>query len=241
LGDALLTSWRGRNRLLKTPIENRGPSDGSFRLNVATEEMNELRRARAMVNASCREQRIWLGVAASTAICAVVSGALILYWGHRGPRSDCDVFGDMTLQWNSDVAPAKTALSTDPSQRDAVLIVAGAEESFSYALRASTRDLSSRSIQSALNRWADGLYRGTGRSVGVSPSASYATAPISHACPRVGTVCGTDKSSADVQLAWPKGVDAQQQWVQHRSSNRPEKTDIHDIDSRVSNIIMYAI
>jgi hypothetical protein len=161
--------------------------------------------------------------------------------GTSGPRSDCDVFGDMTLQWNSDVAPAKTALSTDPSQRDAVLIVAGAEESFSYALRASTRDLSSRSIQSALNRWADGLYRGTGRSVGVSPSASYATAPISHACRCVGTVCGTDKSSVDVQLAWSKGVDVQQHWVQHRSSNRPEKADIHDIDNGVSNIIMYAI
>jgi hypothetical protein len=233
---------------------------------------------------------------------------------------------------NSDVAPAKTALSTDPSQRAAVLLVAGAGESFSYVLRASTRDLSARSIQSALNRWADGLAkraqsrrdavrltatstapnygptfaqasndtttaaralsqecpaaelpragpgdisepvrslhsvhgdassaardffvrhlrggsvsrwrRGTGRSVGVSPSASYATAPISHACPCVGTVCGTDKSGADVEWAWPKGVDAQQQWVQHRSSNRPEKTDIHDIDSRVSNIIMYAI
>jgi hypothetical protein len=109
--------------------------------------MDELRRARAMVNASCREQRIWLGAAASIAICAVVSGAFILYWGHRGPRSDCDVVGDMTLQWNSDVAPAKTALSTDPSQRDAMLLVAGAEESFSYVLRASTRDLSSRSIQ----------------------------------------------------------------------------------------------
>src|SRR4051812_9836540 len=151
------TSWSGRNRLIKSPFENRGPSDGSFRLYVATEEMDQVRRARAMVNASCREQRIWLGVAALIAICAVVSGALILHWGHRGPRSDCDVVGDTTLQWNSDVAPAKTALSTDPSQREAVLLVAGGEESFSYVLRASTRDLSSRSIQSALNRWADGL------------------------------------------------------------------------------------
>jgi hypothetical protein len=79
-----------------------------------------------MVNASRREQRIWLGVVASIAICAVVSGALILHWGHRVPRSDCDVVGDMTLQWDSDVAPAKTALSTDPWQRDAVLLVAGA-------------------------------------------------------------------------------------------------------------------
>ena len=80
-----------------------------------------------MVNASCREQRLWFGVAALIAICAVVSGALILYWAHRGPRSDCDVVDDMTHQWNSDVAPAKTALSTDPSQREAVLVVAGAE------------------------------------------------------------------------------------------------------------------
>ena len=110
-----------------------------------------------MVNASDREQRIWLGVAALIAICAIVSGGLILCWGHRGPRSDCDVVGDMTLQWNSDVAPAKTALLTDPSQREAVLLVVGAEESFSHVLRASTRDLSSRSIQSALNTWADGL------------------------------------------------------------------------------------
>ena len=54
-----------------------------------------------MVNASGREQRIWLGVAALIAICAIVSGALILCWGHRGPRSDCDVVGDMTRQWNS--------------------------------------------------------------------------------------------------------------------------------------------
>src|SRR5690242_5646849 len=110
-----------------------------------------------MVNASCRERQIWLGVAALIAICAVVSGALILHWGHRGPRSDCDVVRDMTRQWNSNVAPPKTALSTDPSDREAVLVVARAEESFSYALRASTQDLSSRSIQSALNSWADGL------------------------------------------------------------------------------------
>ena len=110
-----------------------------------------------MVNASCREQRIWSGVAVLMAICTVVSGALILHWGHRGPRSDCDVVGDTTLQWNTDVAPEKTALLTDPSQREAVLLVAGAEESFSHVLRASTRDLSSRSIQSALNRWADSL------------------------------------------------------------------------------------
>jgi len=118
--------------------------------------MGDFRRAQAMLKASYREQRIWLGVAALIAICAVVSGALILYWGHRGPRSDCDVVDDMTRQWNSDVAPAKTALSIDPSRREAVLIVAGAEESFSYVLRVSTRDLSSRSIQSALSGWADG-------------------------------------------------------------------------------------
>jgi hypothetical protein len=110
-----------------------------------------------MVNASCRERRIWSGVAALIAICTIVSGALILHWGHRGPRSDCDVVGDMTRQWNADVAPAKTALLIDPSQREAMLLVVGAEESFSHVLRASTRDLSSRSIQSALNRWADGL------------------------------------------------------------------------------------
>jgi hypothetical protein len=110
-----------------------------------------------MVNASCSEQRIWLGVAALIAICAVVSGALILNWGHRGPRSDCDVVDNMTRQWNSEVVPAKAALSTDPSQHEAVLVVARAEESFSYVLRASTRDLSSRSIQSALSTWADGI------------------------------------------------------------------------------------
>jgi hypothetical protein len=152
-------SWnfRSRNRLRNRSIENRDSADGSFRLNVATEAMGNFRRAWAMVNASDREQRIWLGVAALIAICAIVSGALILHWGHRGPRSGCDVVGDMTLQWNSDVAPAKTALLTDPSQREVVLLVAGAEESFSHVLRASTRDLSSRSIQSALNRWADGL------------------------------------------------------------------------------------
>ncbi len=150
-------SFRSRTRLRNRSIENRDSADGSFRLNVSTEAMGNFRRAWAMVNASDREQRIWLGVAALIAICAIVSGALILHWGHRGPRSDCDVVGDMTLQWNSDVAPAKSALLTDPSQREAVLLVAGAEESSSHVLRASTRDLSSRSIQSALNRWADGL------------------------------------------------------------------------------------
>ena len=122
----------------------------------ARRPMDERRRAQVMMNASCRERRIWLDVAALIAICAVVSGALILHWGHRGPRSDCDVVGDMTSQWNSDVAPAERALSTDPSQRETVLRVARAEQSFSNVLRASTRDLSSRSIQSALNSWADG-------------------------------------------------------------------------------------
>src|ERR1700758_1713554 len=147
--------------------------------------MDELLRARAMVNASCREQRIWLGAAVSIAICAVVPGALILYWGNRGTRSECDVVGDMTLQWNSDVAPAKTALSTDPSQRDAVLLVAGAEESFSYVLRASTRDLSARSIQSALNRWADGLAkRAQSRRGGIRLTATSATPNYGPPSPR---------------------------------------------------------
>jgi hypothetical protein len=109
-----------------------------------------------MVNASHREQRIWIRGAMLIAVCAVVSGAMILHWGYRGPRSDCDVVGDMARQWNSDVVPAKTALSTDPSQREAVLRVARAEESFSYVLRASTRDLSSPLIRSALSTWADG-------------------------------------------------------------------------------------
>jgi hypothetical protein len=133
------------------------PSDGSCRPKGVTNATGRVLKGTGMVSTSCTERRVWLGVAALMAICAVVSGALILSWGHRGPRSDCDVVGDMTRQWNSDVAPAKTALSADPSQRGAVLLVAGAEESFSRVLRASTRDLSSRSIQSALESWADGL------------------------------------------------------------------------------------
>jgi hypothetical protein len=59
--------------------------------------------------------------------------------------------------------------------------------------------------------------------VGCEPIC-HAAAPISPACTRAGTVCGTDNAS-DVQLACPKGVDAQQQSGYGGSLRPPYITD----------------